>query len=447
MVRGSSPQTPLTRTLKGLTMLGTNGGSIEVPGAVLQLVEKTRSLAGHEARKLLGAASPDVRAGWVLGLQQLADAVAAATLVATEAFDAQGDGNVLHGAASSQAWLRGACRISGAEAAERVRLARSSRGLLGESVEAVREGRITYQHLRAVERATRSMPDHQKLAATQLLTDLAEVATLSDVRVAGQHLAHVVDPDGSLAELERQFDRRYLTLSPLMDGMTAVDGLLDAEASALLTSALEPFLVPVGADDRRSASQRRADGLLQLVQSACDHRLTPVVGAERPHLQVIVDPRVGPRVEPGTRSLPPGRLVGSPGGSGWLHPVAVSRIGCDPQMTALILDEQGVVVDLGRTKRLFSPQQRRVLALRDGGCRFPGCDRPPGHTDAHHLIPWLDGGSTDLSNALLLCRHHHRAVHEGGWRLRPVDVERGTRGSVEVIGPRGQRLTSFPRGP
>lgn len=105
------------------------------------------------------------------------------------------------------------------------------------------------------------------------------------------------------------------------------------------------------------------------------------------------------------------------------------------------------MTDLGRTQRLFSPQQRRLLAVRDGGCRFPGCDRPPAHTDAHHLISWIDGGHSDLANAILLCRHHHRVVHEGGWTLQVADAERGTHGPVQVTGPHGQQLTCHPRGP
>ena len=251
------------------------------------------------------------------------------------------------------------------------------------------------------------------------------------MRTAGKHLQDVLDPDGSLADSQHQFDRRYLTLAPLMDGMTALDGLLDAEAAALLTSALEPFLVPADRDDRRTAAQRRADGLIQIIQTSADQALLPVVGGERPHLQIVVDPRAsraaGDEAGSGVRTidgrglqswaLPPGRLPQTPGGSAFLHPVAVARVACDAQLTALLLDEHGVVVDLGRTRRLFTPQQRRVLAARDGGCRWTGCDRPPAHTDAHHLIPWLDGGPTDLTNALLLCRHHHRQVHENGWTL------------------------------
>ena len=123
----------------------------------------------------------------------------------------------------------------------------------------------------------------------------------------------------------------------------------------------------------------------------------------------------------------------------------MARIACDAQLTALLLDEHGVVVDLGRTRRLFSPQQRRLLAVRDSGCRFPGCDRPPAHTDAHHVVSWLDGGPTDLANALLLCRHHHRHVHEGGWTLHITDPERGTNGPVKSRPDRATTHQHTPR--
>ncbi|HEY2957891.1 MAG TPA: DUF222 domain-containing protein [Actinomycetota bacterium] len=75
------------------------------------------------------------------------------------------------------------------------------------------------------------------------------------------------------------------------------------------------------------------------------------------------------------------------------------------------------VLDLGRATRVVPPALRRALAVRDGGCVAPGCDRPPGWTDAHHLHHWLHGGPTSLDNLVLLCRVHHVAVHEGGWRL------------------------------
>ena len=102
----------------------------------------------------------------------------------------------------------------------------------------------------------------------------------------------------------------------------------------------------------------------------------------------------------------------------------------------MVLDGDGAVVDLGRAERYASKDQRRALGARDRGCAVPGCGRPPEFCDAHHLVFWDDGGETDLDNLVLLCRHHHRAIHRG--RLH-VEMERGrpvfTDGMGRRIGP------------
>jgi Domain of unknown function (DUF222)/HNH endonuclease len=87
-------------------------------------------------------------------------------------------------------------------------------------------------------------------------------------------------------------------------------------------------------------------------------------------------------------------------------------------------------LEVGRTSRVVTSAQRTALAVRDGGCVFAGCDRPLAWCEAHHLVHWLDGGPTDLANLALLCRAHHRAVHEGGWRL-----ERGPDGRPTAVPP------------
>jgi hypothetical protein len=74
-------------------------------------------------------------------------------------------------------------------------------------------------------------------------------------------------------------------------------------------------------------------------------------------------------------------------------------------------------LEVGRATRVVQPAQRSALAVRDGGCVFPGCSRPLAWCEAHHLRHWLHGGPTDLANLALLCRSHHHAVHEDGWRL------------------------------
>ena len=87
-------------------------------------------------------------------------------------------------------------------------------------------------------------------------------------------------------------------------------------------------------------------------------------------------------------------------------------------------------LDLGRTTRVVTPAQRSALAIRDGGWVFPDCARPLAWCQAHHLRHWLDGGPTNLANLALLCRAHHRAVHEGGWRLT-----RAPDGHLTATGP------------
>ena len=96
---------------------------------------------------------------------------------------------------------------------------------------------------------------------------------------------------------------------------------------------------------------------------------------------------------------------------------AVRRIACDAALSTVLLGEAGEPLAVGRSRRVVSGALRRALVARDGGCRFPGCDRPPAWTDAHHVEHWADGGATALSNTVLLCRPHHRRVHEEGWRL------------------------------
>ncbi|HEU4896282.1 MAG TPA: HNH endonuclease signature motif containing protein [Actinomycetota bacterium] len=75
-------------------------------------------------------------------------------------------------------------------------------------------------------------------------------------------------------------------------------------------------------------------------------------------------------------------------------------------------------LNLGRSSRVIAPGQQTTLAARDGGCVVPDCTRPLAWCEGHHLVSWLDGGPTDLPNLALLCRAHHRAVHEAGWRLQ-----------------------------
>jgi hypothetical protein len=116
------------------------------------------------------------------------------------------------------------------------------------------------------------------------------------------------------------------------------------------------------------------------------------------------------------------------------------RLACDAGVVSIARGPDGQVQGAGRRSRTVSPALRRALEARDRGCRFPGCGLR--FTDAHHVRHWADGGETKLSNLVLLCRRHHRAVHEGGVQ---VCVDRD--GQVVFFNPRGEALLGAPPAP
>lgn len=450
--------------------------------------------------------SAEERAAWLVGLRQIVDAAEATFTAVLADFDAAGDGEVLHAAASTQAWLRGALGMAAGDAAERVRIARASRDLLRSPVRCLvpeapqpvgantdpflqdpktnpepRAGegsdeRLSFEKVKVIARTIRGLPPSSHHDAVTALTRIGAQVGVDGLRATARHLKQVIDPDGSLRQAETDFQRRWLTVAPMLDGMHSVEGVLDSESAALLNSALAPFAVPTGGDDRRTAAQRRADGLAEIVTTAMKSGSLPSLSGPATSLQVQVslaallasggygrDPGDDNPVgnEPvddttanragndGTRSQQlhhqpePAQLV-SPTSSApvWIPGLTLGRITCDATVRRIVLDPAGVPIELGRQVRLFTGPQREALARRDARCRFPGCDRPSRYTDAHHLVPWTSGGPTTLSNGLLLCRYHHRQVHEGGWRIRPTDPDLGANCSLNFFGPDGQRLTS-----
>ncbi|HEV7963586.1 MAG TPA: HNH endonuclease signature motif containing protein, partial [Actinoplanes sp.] len=101
-----------------------------------------------------------------------------------------------------------------------------------------------------------------------------------------------------------------------------------------------------------------------------------------------------------------------------LTPAAARRLACDAQILPLVLGSPTQVLDAGRSRRLATGPLRRALILRDGGCAFPTCDRPPRWCNSHHITHWADGGPTDRDNLVLLCGHHHRLIHHDDWTVQ-----------------------------
>ena len=128
--------------------------------------------------------------------------------------------------------------------------------------------------------------------------------------------------------------------------------------------------------------------------------------------------------------------------AGGIHvsPETARRLACDAATVAMRHGPDGEILDVGRRTRTISPALRRALAARDRQCRFPGCQNR--RCDAHHVRHWADGGATALDNLLLLCRRHHRMVHEDGFS---VTIDAG--GEVQFVRPDGRLLAAAPPAP
>ncbi|NUO55363.1 MAG: DUF222 domain-containing protein [Hamadaea sp.] len=163
-----------------------------------------------------------------------------------------------------------------------------------------------------------------------------------------------------------------------------------------------------GEADLRSAGARRADALVELCQRILNAGELPDNGGEKPHLTVTL-PWDALQAKVGAGLLDTGDL---------LTPETVRRLACDAMIIPAVLGGDGQVLDVGRARRLIDGPLRRALVLRDKGCAFPGCDRPPQWCHGHHLKAWADGGTTCLANSVLLCGFHHREIHHGHWEVR-----------------------------
>ncbi len=320
---------------------------------------------------------------------------------------------------------------------------------------AVSEARMSVEAGDAIARAL-GQPDANvtasqlRAAAAQLVAE-ATVLTLEQLAVRARNARALLDLDGQpeqVAEREQALrDRRNLFLSRQSDGMTRLSGLLDPESAALVRDAVDaatsprrggPRFVSPGDRERaerivrdtRTTEQLALDALVDLIRIGGEVAPTEVIGTRSPAVQVIVaerDLRTGhglARIE------------------GQTEPVSIAtadRHGCSAGVIPIVIDPRGDVVALGRETRLYTRRQRVALAARDGGCRFPGCDRPPSWTEAHHIVPWSEGGATDLSHGVLLCRHHHLLLHNNGWRFerRPEPARvTGLAGDLVLIPPR-----------
>jgi 5-methylcytosine-specific restriction endonuclease McrA len=253
-----------------------------------------------------------------------------------------------------------------------------------------------------------------------------------------------VDRRAEARETALRHARRGLRVYQDEDGMVVVRGRLEPEVGALLLQALaaaretlyQSARVPGGdagpgniSAEMAPLAQRQADALALLAETALHHGLDPGAPGERYQVVVHVDaPVLADPGQPGQSVLDDGARVSAE---------TSQRLACDASRVVMRHDEDGRVVEVGARTRTIPPALRRALHHRDRGCRFPGCGVRFGQ--GHHLQHWAQGGPTTLSNLALLCRRHHRAVHEEGFH-----VARGPDGALRFKRPDGHPLPEVP---
>jgi len=325
-----------------------------------------------------------------------------------------------------QELLRAEAGVTGREAAALTRIGEitTTPGALGA---ALRDGRLTPAAADAIQAGLGA-------ADTPVSSELHDQAV---ERLCVE--AHHLDPDrlqkrarevrdeldeAGIVDRERAMRAaRSLRLVRQPDGMTRIVWLLDPESAAIVTQLYDratsprrggPRFVEAGSrerarallEDERSTEQLASDAFTELLRTSSSVDASMLVGGDEPAVRVLVsvaDLTAGT----GHGVFESGTAVGAE---------TVARLACGGS-ESIVLADDGRVLALGRAQRFFTRRQRRVLAVRDGGCLWPGCERPPSWTEAHHIRRWVDGGRTDVDDGVLLCRHHHLRVHDEGWRI------------------------------
>ncbi len=375
------------------------------------------------------------------------------------------EGWAQHGIASCAHWLSWQCGIGPVAAREKVRVARALTSL-PKIAEAFGEGRLSYSKVRALTRVAMAETEDTLLRIALNGTAAHVERTVRGFRRAVRYLER--------DEAEAMHERRYLECWRESDGSVRLEARLAPEVGEMLFKALEaaeaqleergedaesagtgeparsaPDDVPANVSaetsptqsalpsrwnslpdsvsaetPRRSVSQRRADALEHIVQRFLAGKCS---GSANGAHEVVVH-----IAHDALRDVP------ESSGASFEHggPMAVEtarRLGCDGALVGVVEGAKGEPLAVGRRTRAVPPAIRRALRVRDGGCRFPGCDRSR-YVHAHHIKHWADGGETRLDNLVTLCSQHHRQVHEGGYGVRVRD------GEIQFTRPDGRVL-------
>ncbi|MEX2274250.1 MAG: DUF222 domain-containing protein [Actinomycetota bacterium] len=334
------------------------------------------------------------------------------------------------GHVSAATWLAATFRTPVAHAQASLRTARSL-GAMPLTVRAVQEGDVSLSGARMLAIAQLAEPE-AFLTSEATLVEAARTLSIRDLNRATSFWRERAEQQRMPDAHERRIARRRLHASPTLDGMVRIDGDLDPETGESVLTALTSVLdseARSAAPDERTPAQRRADALGEICRAHLDRGDRAEVAGERPHVTMTVD----------ATALPSGSVIGELDHTGPVGGHVVRRLICDASVTRVVMAGRSEPLDVGRRTPVVSASMRKAVVARDRHCRFPGCDRPHSWCDAHHVRHWADGGPTAVGNLLLLCRRHHRSIHQpGGFGLELVEgqpVFRRPDGSVLVDEP------------
>jgi hypothetical protein len=326
-------------------------------------------------------------------------------------------------------WLAFRCGISVREAREYVRVA-DALNELPAILGAFRRGELTFTKVRALTRIATP-------ASEQALLELAEALTASQLERALRAFRRMRNE-----EARESHELEYVDYYWAEDGSLVLRARLAAEEGTLVVRALEAARERVR-ERRREAQHPKEEAtefepprspdvqaLVELAEAAL--AATDGPASEAPRLVVHVDAMALAVDQPGRCELESGPVI---------SPESARRLGCDAE-SMTVIEQDGVPLSVGRRRRTVPPKLRRLLEARDEGCcRWPGCERRR-NLHAHHRRHWVDGGETSLDNLILLCWHHHRLVHEGGYT-----IEHGDAGELRFRNRHGVICGSVPRSP
>jgi hypothetical protein len=346
-----------------------------------------------------------------------------------------------HGCADCAQWLNWQCGIGNVAAREKVRVARALEKLPKISA-SFESGEISYSKVRAMTRVATPENEH-------VLMNIALQGTAAHVERIVRQYRRVKRLEG--AWLANEVHRhRYLRYCYDDDGALLIEARLPTEVGAMLKQAIEAAeevlyqaereamdddsaetsdesmmgIVtaagsPYSAEEENTLCVRRADALWLLAERFLNSEAGSASSSDRFLVTVHIDrSELTDNCDAAESSL----IAGRPARSGLedgptLAAETIRRLGCDGSLVGIVEDAFGNPLNIGRKTRAIPPSIKRALTARDGGCRFPSCNRTR-FTDGHHIQHWADGGETKLTNLITLCRFHHRLLHEGGFGLR-----------------------------